>query len=204
MLVFWQAVERDTQMIIRKSIVVTSVLACSFLAGCSGLASEDIAEVRSLLEELDLVEPQPGVPVVEQPTEEEPVVVEQPTEEEPVVVEQPTEEEPVVVEEPTEEEPVVVEQPPVNNGPTASGVISWQPAGFFEDGSVMTSSEISHYKIVFGHTSNNLDQVQEVSLAGILNFDFTAAAGQQWFVGVQTVSIYGSVSDPSNVIAFNF
>jgi len=88
--------------------------------------------------------------------------------------------------------------------PTESQLtLEWAPAEFYEDGSVMTLQDISHYQLVFGREADNLDQVEELTVAGLLNVDFESVVRGTWFVGMQTVSIYGGVSDTSNIIALN-
>ncbi len=96
------------------------------------------------------------------------------------------------------------EEVPPYTQDTMSASVTLEPAGFYEDGSVMSQDEISHYQIIYGTDSNNLDQSYELSMSGILSFDFEATAHQTWYVAVKTVSIYGGESLPSNIIAFNF
>jgi hypothetical protein len=176
-------------MTVSKNLAVSLGLAiCTVMTGCGGAASsEDISEIRSLLEDLD---------ILEERTPEEEVAQEETTEEE-VTQEETTEEE--VTQEETTEEEVAQEE----TAATLAGQLTWEPAGFYEDGTVMTLDEISHYQIVFGTAENALSETVELNIAGLLTYDFSAAAGHTWYVGVKTVSIYGGVSDVSNLTEFN-
>lgn len=182
-----------------------SLVVCAVLTGCGGYVptSDDVSEVRSLIEDLEAVgqqnaEQNSGDQVVTTPdVVETDETVEETVEEETVtdVTEDVTDQVTEDVTQETESENV--------SAATIAGQLAWEPAGYYEDGTEMSINDISHYKIVFGTSEDNLSESVEVSVAGLLTYDFEAAAGNTWFVGVKTVSIYGGESDASNLVEFN-
>ena len=188
---------------IKQTLVAASLISCVFMTGCSGYASEaDITEVRSLLEDLNLIDNQ-KIDAVIAPKSDQDVVTTPTAPAEPEEVAQEPEEpqEPEVVEEPTEE-PEVVVNPSTPSTQTAQ--LSWEAPQFYEDGSVLSSRDISHYKMVWGTSKKKLTNAQDLDITGILTANFSAAKNQTWYVAMRTVSVDGSISNNSNIIAFNF
>lgn len=175
-----------------------SLIICAVMTGCGGYAptDEEITEIRSFIEDLELVQnisPKANsnvqVPIIQTPVQ---VIEEESIEE---IVAQVID---LVKQEQEEKQP----EPIISSSPVSAGHITWEPANFYADGGTMETNEISHYEIVFGTSKDNLNKSVEVSVAGLPTYDFTAEAGHTWFVGVKTVSIYGSVSDISNLTTF--
>ena len=210
-------------MSVSKNLAVSvSLVVCEAMTGCGGYVptTEDIAEVRSLIQDLELVTEQNPeatsaeqiavlAPIVEEAVQEQVAREEVSQPEAEVQVEEIQEQEETVAEiiEPTEviEVAEIKQRTPVATpaAATIAGQLNWEPAGYYEDGTVMSMDDISHYQIVFGTSADNLSETKEVSVAGLLTHDFAATAGNTWFVGVKTVSVYGSVSDVSNLTEFN-
>jgi len=184
-------------MSISKNLAVSfSLVVCAAMTGCGGYVptSEDVAEVRSLIQDLEIAtEQNPEATSADQIAVIAPMIEE--------AAQDIAAEEEAQIEEVQEE--TVAETAQTTEAATIAGQLSWEPAGYYEDGTVMSMDDISHYQIVFGTSEDNLSETQEVSVAGLLTHDFTATAGNTWFVGVKTVSVYGSVSDVSNLTEFN-
>ena len=186
--------------------VVAGVIVCGLMTGCGGFAtSEDISEVRSILEELEVVEKKPvKTDDVAQNDSTQDNTNDNNDNDTVDAGDQnpaPTPTEPEVVEQTPTPAPAPTEQAPIT---LVSASLSWQPAAFYEDGTVMSPNDISHYQIVYGESQTQLDQTVDVSLSGILSYEFQEEAGTTWYVAVRTVSVYGGVSESSNVLAFNF
>jgi len=201
----------------KKIAVSMSLVVCAAMTGCGGYVptSEDISQARSLLQDLQIASEQnPEATSADQVAVFAPIVEEaaldmaaqeetaQPEAETQVEEIQEREEIVAEVEAPAEVvEPTETAQTP--STATIAGQLTWEPAGYYEDGTVMSMDDISHYKIVFGTSKENLSESKDISVAGLLTHDFAATAGNTWFVGVKTVSVYGSVSDVSNLTEFN-
>ena len=206
----------------KKIAVSMSLVVCAAMTGCGGYVptSEDISQARSLLQDLQIAAEQNPeatsadqvavfAPIVEEAAldmaaQEELAQEETAQPEAETQVEEVLEREEIVaeVEAPAEVvEPTETAQTP--STATIAGQLTWEPAGYYEDGTVMSMDDISHYKIVFGTSKENLSESKDISVAGLLTHDFAATAGNTWFVGVKTVSVYGSVSDVSNLTEFN-
>lgn len=202
-------------MVVPKSAFLVHLIVFAFLTGCGGSATQESIEIDRSLSD-DLTGNSSSQPHIEVMTEQNlnviPVV--------PVIHSSDLSE--------TEEKPPVQKNrkadsaPPEPSSPkppytedslhayvseltsTASGLVSWASSGLYDDGSAMLNDEISHYRIVFGTSTVNLNQTQNVNLSSLLNFNFSALTKNGWYVGVQTVSIYGEVSETSNLVGFNF
>ncbi|MEC8010487.1 MAG: hypothetical protein VX185_06960 [Pseudomonadota bacterium] len=173
--------------------IISLIVVAMYLTGCGGAASDEVTDARSIVD--DLVDVGTGSGTNGDSTadagEGQDTTDGSNNGSNDAVADN---------DEPTESN----EEAPPYTQDTLTASITWTPSNYYEDGSTMSSNEISHYQIVYGSAADNLDQVYEISLAGLLSFDFEALANQTWYVAVKTVSIYGGVSDPSNIVALNF
>ncbi len=96
----------------------------------------------------------------------------------------------------------VVETPTTDDTDTSTvaGYVEWTPALFYADGTEMASNEISHFEVIYGATADQLTQSMTVDSAGLNSLALSQLPHGDWYVAVKTVSIYGSVSDASNVL----
>ena len=78
--------------------------------------------------------------------------------------------------------------------------LQWAPANKYEDGSAMPASEISHYVLVYGESSDAMNDSIRLEVAGLAAHNLESLDQGDWVIGLKTVSIYGSESDVSNLI----
>ena len=83
----------------------------------------------------------------------------------------------------------------------AQANLNWQPATTYADGSAMDLSEISHYQVLIGRSADQLQTIRYMTVATLANLVMTDLGAGTWYIGLQTVSIEGGVSDPSNLVA---
>lgn len=192
--------------LVSSKAVLVGLVACGLLTGCGGFVTEQEAtQIRSLLEELEVV--RGDLPATDSGNED---VVDAPTSgaDDPVVdsgSDTPTEEPTDVVDtsDPITEDEVV--DAPANDPVDLNTLsLTWTPSDFFEDGSAMSVHEIAHYKVVYGSSPDALTESQEVGLGNLLTFEMQGDVGSTWYAAVKTISVYGSESASSNVIALNF
>ena len=79
--------------------------------------------------------------------------------------------------------------------------LSWSPASFYEDGSIMPETEISHYELVYGNSPESMDTSVNIDLAGLSSYDIENLPEGEWHIALRTVSIYGGISDLSNMVS---
>lgn len=104
----------------------------------------------------------------------------------------------------SETPPVDEQPPPVDEYVYRTTTMFITAPEFYEDGSELYYNDISHYQVVYSDNPANLYLTYDVSVTGITMFDFTAQAGITWYVAVQTVDIYGGISDVSNTVVLEF
>ncbi len=92
------------------------------------------------------------------------------------------------------------ESPQVVTGVRTTTMMITAPE-FYDDGTELYYEDISHYKVSYGTDPSNLYLSYDVT--GLL-FDFTEQTGVTWYVVVQTVDVYGNVSEMSNVKVLAF
>ena len=183
--------------------ILSLVVVAMYLTGCGGAASDEVTDARSIVDELVDVGTGTGGDAGDSTADagdDQDTVTDETAQD---TTDESSNESSDTVADSDESSESNEETPPYTQD-TLTASITWTPSSYYEDGTTMDSNEISHYQIVYGTDAANLDQVYEISLAGLLSFDFEAFADQTWFVAVKTVSIYGGVSDPSNVVALNF
>lgn len=187
-----------------RSNMVLGCILSGLIAGCGGatLNEEDVTKIRSLLDKLeaaipDLPAANTGEDIVTGPSvPTAPMTPTVPAEpDEVVVVVPPAPVEPVVP-------PVVDVTPPAPE--TAVASITWTPSNYYENGDPMNLSDVGYYQVIYGTAPDKLTQTAEVGLGDLLRYELQATVGSTYYAAVRTVSIYGSSSDPSNVIAVKF
>lgn len=176
------------------------------LAGCGG-ASEDsaVSEVRSLIDSGTEVEVVDRSPDTESTTTFLPEAESETLGAEP---ESESTQDNAVVDTETDSSPEPVQDDiaidtgstPEGNSALQSVTLSWTPSAYYEDGTTMTLADISHFQVYYGNAENDLSQVVEVPVTGLNSYNVTLDSSVEWYVAVRTVSVYGGVSDFSNLV----
>ena len=171
---------------LNSKVVAVCLLTSAFgLTGCGGAAtSEDVSSERQLSQTTEEVaqEEMTQEEVAQEETMQEEVAQEETMQEE--VAQEETMQEEVAQEETMQEEEVTVEEEVSQEEITESinemieEVIAnvqvrlgWTPASFYEDGSVMPETEISHYELVYGTNPESMDTSVNIDLAGLSSYD---------------------------------
>jgi hypothetical protein len=87
---------------------------------------------------------------------------------------------------------ITVSQP--TNG---SATLSWTPPTTNTDGS--TLSNLSGYRVVYGRTNSNLDQLVQISNASVSTYTITGLSSGTWYFAVKAYTSAGGESNVSNV-----
>ncbi len=91
---------------------------------------------------------------------------------------------------------------PDNNGDALGTVtLSWTPPGTRVDGSSISLSEISVYRISYGQDSNNLSQSVDVP-AGTIQTTINDLQAGRWFFTIRVIDTNGLSSEPSDPVAY--
>jgi hypothetical protein len=80
---------------------------------------------------------------------------------------------------------------------TGSALISWTAPTTNTDGSQLTN--LASYRVLYGRSSNSLDQVASVSNPGLTSYTVENLATGNWYFAVVAVNATGSESDLSNI-----
>lgn len=79
-----------------------------------------------------------------------------------------------------------------------TATVTWTAPLTNTDGSTLT--DLAGYRVSYGRSSDNLDQLVEVSNPSVLSQQINDLATGQWFFGVQARNANGALSDYSNIV----
>jgi hypothetical protein len=85
----------------------------------------------------------------------------------------------------------------VSQATNGSASLSWTPPTTNTDGSSL--SNLAGYRVTYGRTSTNLDQVVQISNAGVSSYTVTGLSSGTWYFAVKAYNSAGAESNVSNV-----
>lgn len=85
-----------------------------------------------------------------------------------------------------------------SNSATGSDTISWNAPTTRVDGTAMSSSEISGYRVSYGRNPSNLDHIEDVS-STTRTISLTRLTAGTWYYWVQTIDTQNRAGPPSAI-----
>jgi hypothetical protein len=85
----------------------------------------------------------------------------------------------------------------VSQATNGSATLGWTPPTQNSDGSTLTN--LSGYRVVYGRTSTNLDQLVQIANPGLSTYTITGLSSGTWYFAVKAYNSSGMESNLSNV-----